>query len=432
MIPRFSRKYSIALACISGLMSFSAYTGCQVAGAAHSSRSEEVGSQTAHSEQEISVATPREEVQVVVGAERTELLLPLLRDKRVALVANATSVVGMEREHLLDNLLRQGVNVVKILGPEHGFRGDADAGATVKDERDVRTGIPIVSLYGKNKKPTPRMLADVDVLLFDMQDVGTRFFTYISTLHYVMEACAVEQKKLIVTDRPNPNDYVDGPILQDDCRSFVGVDPLPILHGLTIGELANMINGEGWLGKKEMKCDLTVVPMSGWKHGQEYALPVKPSPNLPTANAIAWYPSLCLFEATIMSVGRGTDFPFEVLGYPKKVFGSFVFVPRPIRGMDSNPLYKGRHCYGVDLRGEKAPRGLSLQLLIRYYRTARREGIKFVNRKQMFNLLAGTKELAQQIEKGRTEEQIRASWQSDLDKYHKLRKKYLLYPTPTE
>ncbi len=401
MIVRSLTRHIITLACICGLMSF-----CIQA-----------------------YATGQEERQsVVVGAERTEELLPLLRGKAVALVANATSIVGPEREHLLDNLLRHGVQIMKVLGPEHGFRGDADAGATVRDDRDMKTGIPIVSLYGNNKKPTKGMLRDVDVVLFDMQDVGTRFFTYISTLHYVMEACAEQGKKLIVTDRPNPNDNIDGPILQPDCRSFVGLDPLPVLHGLTIGELAQMINGERWLVKKSDKCDLTVIPMTGWKHGQPYILPVKPSPNLPTPQAIAWYPSLCLFEGTIMSIGRGTTFPFEVLGYHNENFGDFTFTPRPIRGMDSNPLYKGRVCHGIDLRRVEAPKGFSLNLLIHFYRIAREEGLRFINRRQTFNILAGTKELALQIEKGMSEEEIRATWQPGLKKYRKMRQKYLLYP----
>ncbi|GAD04421.1 alternate gene name: yzbB [Porphyromonas crevioricanis JCM 15906] len=374
---------------------------------------------------------------LLCGAERMELLLPLIKGKRVALFVNQTSVVGSERRHLVDTLLSQGVHLSKIFVPEHGFRGTDDAGAKVAHERDPKTGLYITSLYSSRKKPSPKDLADVDVIVFDMQDVGARFYTYISSMHYAMEAAAEEGKEIVVCDRPNPNDYVDGPLLESDCRSFVGMHPIPVLHGLTMGELAIMINSEGWL-QSGKKCHLTVIPLSGWEHGQPYQLPVSPSPNLKTDAAVRLYPSLCFFEATIMSVGRGTDRPFEVLGYPDKRFGSYRFVPHPMQGA-SKPLYSGRACYGVDLsaQGESnaadslSPlfdRGLSLAPLIHYYRLARKHGLKLINRRRTFELLAGNKHLSQQLESGLREEAIRATWQEDLSLYRKLRNRYLLYP----
>ena len=239
------------------------------------------------------------------GAEQLEKLLPLLKGKHVALVVNQTSIVGHNQTHLLDTLLSLQVNVRKVFAPEHGFRGNADAGETVKNGKDIKSGLPILSLYGKNKKPTSEQLSDIDVLIFDIQDVGARFYTYISTMHYVMEACAENNKELIITDRPNPCDYVDGPIREEEKKSFVGMHPIPVLHGCTIGELAQMINGEGWLNKN-VKCRITIIPIEGWKHGQAYSLPVKPSPNLPNDQSIALYASLCPFEGTSVSVGRGT------------------------------------------------------------------------------------------------------------------------------
>ncbi len=369
---------------------------------------------------------PKEQAKIIVGAERSDYLYAILKDKRVALVVNQSSVVGEQQVHLLDTLLNLGVDVRKIMVPEHGFRGNIDAGASVKDGKDVKSGLTIHSLYGKNKKPTREMLKGIDYVVFDMQDVGTRFFTYISTMHYVMEACAENNVALVVCDRPNPNDYVDGPILKPDCKSFVGMHPIPIVHGLTVGELARMINGEGWL-KKGIKCELSVIPMKGWKHGEPYQIPIKPSPNLPNDHAINWYPSLCLFEGTIMSVGRGTEMPFEVLGYPNKSFGRFRFIPQAIKGMDSNPLYKGRACYGEDLRRKDAPSEFSLAILLYFANIAKQSGIRFISRPQMFNLLAGDKALARQIEAGYSEKRIRESWKKELDEYKKLRKAYLIY-----
>ena len=277
--------------------------------------------------------------QVLCGADRMEAYDSLLKGKRVSLVINQTSVVGCSS--LLDTLYSRSMDVVQVFTPEHGFRGNADAGETVNDERDVRTNIPIISLYGKNKKPLPTQLAQTDLIVFDIQDVGARFYTYISTLYYVMQACAENSKKLIILDRPNPCDYVGGPVLEKKYQSFVGMLPIPILHGCTVGELAQMINGEGWLGDG-LKCDMVVIPVKGWKHGQPYSLPIKPSPNLPNDQAIAFYASLCPFEGTSVSVGRGTLFPFQMIGSPDLTSYDFQFVPRSLKGFDKNPLHKDK------------------------------------------------------------------------------------------
>lgn len=356
-----------------------------------------------------------------------ELLLPLLEGKRVALMVNQSSLVGETGTHLVDTLLSRGVKVVRLFVPEHGLRGKVDAGKAVKSEIDEKTQLPVVSLYGQRRRPTPEMLEDVDLLLFDLQDVGTRFYTYISSMHYLMEACAEEGKTFVVCDRPNPNDFVDGPILQPDCRSFVGVDPLPIAHGLTVGELALMIDGERWL-RGGRSCRLKVIPLVGWSHGQPYELPVRPSPNLPNSQAIALYPSLCLFEATIMSVGRGTDKPFQALGHPNSGFGQLVFTPRVKVGEDSNPRHKGKPCYGIDYREKGLPKGqISLTPLIDLYRKAESLGLQLINQRQLFDLLAGTKKLRSQLASGLSEAEIRASWEDDLEAYRRLRAKYLLY-----
>lgn len=357
-----------------------------------------------------------------------ELLLPALQGKRVALMVNQSSVVGSAQVHLLDTLLSRGVDVRRIFVPEHGFRGTVDAGKYVKDGKDLRTGVPIISLYGRNKKPSPAQLSDVDVVVFDLQDVGTRFYTYISSMHYLMEALSQAGKALIVCDRPNPNDYVDGPVLEADCRSFVGLHPIPVLHGLTVGELAGMINGEGWLPEGR-QCAVTVIPIEGWHHGEPYQLPVRPSPNLPDARSIELYPSLCLLEASILSVGRGTDSPFRVLGYPHRSFGSYRFVPEPKAGADSQPKHQGKACYGVDLTGEDFPRGqFSLKYILHFHQLAQRHGLKLIDRKRTFEILAGNKRLLSQIEQGMTEAQIRATWQDALTQYQQMRQRYLLYP----
>lgn len=362
------------------------------------------------------------------GAERTEKLLPLLKGKRVALVVNQTSIVGPGQTHLLDTLLSLNVNVKKVFAPEHGFRGNADAGETVANGRDVKSGLPILSLYGKNKKPSAGQLTDIDAVVFDIQDVGARFYTYISTMHYVMEACAEHGKEFIVTDRPNPCDQVDGPIREASKKSFVGMHAIPVLHGCTIGELAQMINGEGWL-KGGAKCRLTIVPMEGWKHGQAYSLPVKPSPNLPNDQSIALYASLCPFEGTAVSVGRGTLMPFQVIGSPHVTGFTFRFTPQPLEGFDKNPLHKGLTCHGLDLRTSPAPEGLSLKYVIRFYQAYKEAGKseKFFTRPEWFDLLLGTSSVRQSIIEGKSEEAIRASWQKDLETYKAMRAKYLIY-----
>lgn len=364
---------------------------------------------------------------VIVGAERMELLLSTLQGKRVALMVNQSSLVGSTGTHLVDTLLSQGINIVRLFVPEHGLRGKVDAGKNVRSGVDEKTGLPVVSLYGQRKRPTPEMLADIDLLVFDLQDVGTRFYTYISSMHYLMEACAEEGKTFVVCDRPNPNDFIDGPILEPDCRSFIGVDPLPVAHGMTVGELALMIDGERWL-RGGNTCHVKVIPMAGWSHGDPYELPVRPSPNLPNSRSIELYPSLCFFEATIMSVGRGTSKPFQAIGYPDKRFGSIVYTPQIKIGEDSNPRHKGRLCYGTDYTSVSLPkRQIALGPLLDYYRKADSLGLQLINQRQLFDLLAGTKKLRQQLSSGLSEEEIRASWQAGLKDFQAKRARYLLY-----
>lgn len=395
--------------------------------------------------------------QIRNGADQLDILLPLLKNKRTGLVINQTSRCGTTP---LPDALNTQVKLIRIFAPEHGFRGTADAGETIRDGKDIRTGLPIISLYGKNKKPLPEQLQDLDVMVFDIQDVGARFYTYISTLYYVMQACAEQGKEVIVLDRPNPCDYVDGPVLRPNWKSFVGMLPVPVLHGCTVGELAQMINGEGWLGKN-LSCQLTVIPVKGWKHGQPYSLPVKPSPNLPNDRAIALYPSLCPFEGTSVSIGRGTEYPFQVIGSPYTNAFSFQFTPRSLEGFDKNPLHKDRICYGVDFRDQTAtpasgahtsrtttngtlpeeaerdlPQGFSLKYILEFYRLYRAKAAKdkafnaekeFFTRPRWFDLLMGTDQVRRDILQGKTEKEIRQSWQPALEKYKDIRKKYLLY-----
>ena len=364
---------------------------------------------------------------ITVGAERMDLLLPTLQGKRVALMVNQSSLVGSTGTHLVDTLLSQGINIVRLFVPEHGLRGKVDAGKNVRSGVDEKTGLPVVSLYGQRKRPTPEMLADIDLLVFDLQDVGTRFYTYISSMHYLMEACAEEGKTFVVCDRPNPNDFIDGPILEPDCRSFIGVDPLPVAHGMTVGELALMIDGERWL-RGGNTCHVKVIPMAGWSHGDPYELPVRPSPNLPNSRSIELYPSLCFFEATIMSVGRGTSKPFQAIGYPDKRFGSIVYTPQIKLGEDSNPRHKGKLCYGTDYTSVSLPkRQIALGPLLDYYRKADSLGLQLINQRQLFDLLAGTKKLRQQLSSGLSEDEIRASWQAGLKAFQAKRARYLLY-----
>lgn len=359
---------------------------------------------------------------IVVGAEQFGAYLPLLEGKRVALIVNQTSLVGTT--HLVDTLLALDVDIQKVFAPEHGFRGAASAGEHIQNAVDERTSLPLISLYGHNKKPTPEQLADVDIVIFDVQDVGTRFYTYISTMHYAMEACAENNKGFLVLDRPNPNgNYIDGPILEPAFRSFVGMHPIPVVHGLTVGELAKMINGEKWLAEG-LTCDLQVIKVKHYNHETPYVLPVKPSPNLPNHQAIKLYPSLCFFEGTPISVGRGTRFPFQVIGKPDPRFGSFRFTPVSMEGA-KHPPYENQQCYGLDLRAVAVPSAIDLSYLIDFYRKSEDKKDFF---KDFFNLLAGTDQLKQQIMAGKTEEEIKQSWAKPLEAYQNMRKKYLLYP----
>ncbi|MDQ2658565.1 MAG: DUF1343 domain-containing protein [Bacteroidota bacterium] len=361
--------------------------------------------------------------QVVVGADQLDVLIPKLAGKNVALVVNHTSLVG--DTHIADTLMASGITIKKVFAPEHGFRGAAADGEKIADGTDARTGLPIVSLYGSNRKPTPEQLADVDIVVFDIQDVGTRFYTYISTMHYVMEACAGQEKKMIILDRPNPNgNYIDGPMRVPALKSFVGMHPIPIVHGLTVGELSGMINGEGWL-EKGVKCDVEVIPVKNWKHADFYSLPVKPSPNLPNDQAVKLYPSLCLFEGTVISVGRGTQTPFLIIGNPEFKDLPFSFTPEPIPGMSNTPPQQGKVCYGLDLRDVEVQPRIDLGYLLDFYQRYPDKEKFFTG---SFDRLAGTPELKEQIKKGLTEEQIRASWQEGLEAYGKMRTKYLLYP----
>jgi uncharacterized protein YbbC (DUF1343 family) len=362
---------------------------------------------------------------IKTGAEQPDLYLSLLKNKKIGLVVNNTSLA--DGVHLVDFLLQNEVQVTKIFAPEHGFRGDVSAGGKVKDGLDTKTGLPVFSLYGKDKKPTAAHLAGLDVVVFDIQDVGCRFYTYISTLHLVMEACAENDVPLVVFDRPNPNgDYIAGPVRKDGFESFVGMDPIPIVHGCTVGELANMINGEGW-HNADRKCDLLVISVKNYDHKMRYSLPERPSPNLPNDLSVRLYPSLCFFEATSVSVGRGTDFPFQVLGGLNENLGSFKFTPKSIPGVAVNPLNKDKECFGIDLRAvDEAPK-FTLKYFLDFYKKYENEA-DFLSRESWLNLLAGTDDLIQQIREGKSESEILKSWEPELEAYQKLRKKYLLYP----
>lgn len=365
---------------------------------------------------------------VITGAEQTKSYLPLISDKNVAVVANQTSIVG--QTHLVDMLLSKHIKIKKIFTPEHGFRGIAEAGENIESGKDKRTGLPIISLYGNHKKPSIDDLNDIDIVLFDLQDVGTRFYTYSSTLQYVMEACAENKKKLIVLDRPNPNGYyVDGPVLEPAYKSFVGLNPIPVVHGLTMGEYAQMLNGEGWLANKE-QCDVTVISMKGYTHETRYKLPVNPSPNLPNMTAVYLYPSLCFFEGTIVSIGRGTAYPFQVVGYPGFTEGPFEFTPKKNPEMKLPPLYENQKCNGFDLRDFgnfyiPSLKKLYLFWIKNIYDNYQQKD-KFFN--DYFDKLAGTDKLRKQIVAGFTEDQIRRTWEESLKVYKVIRKKYLLYP----
>ncbi|MFT6322729.1 MAG: hypothetical protein ACJAWO_000273 [Halieaceae bacterium] len=366
--------------------------------------------------------------QVLVGAERASLYVPQLMDKKVALVVNPTSEVF--GTHLVDFLLEKGIDVKKVFAPEHGFRGTADAGERVKDGIDSKTGVPIKSLYGKNKKPTPQDLEGIDVVIFDIQDVGVRFYTYISTMHYVMQACAENNVQFMVLDRPNPNGfYVAGPVLEMEQQSFVGMHTVPIVHGLTVGEFAQMINEEGWLGNS-LKCELKIVLLTGWSHKDLYQLPVKPSPNLPNMVAVYLYPTLGLFEGTNVSAGRGTDFPFQTFGSPNIQNAPFSYVPISKPGA-KYPKYKGQKCMGKDLRGFDldsfygSPE-IELDYLVWAYSNSIDKQTFFL-KNHFYGRLAGTESLQKQIRDGIAIPSILDSWNIDLNKYLETRKIYLLY-----
>jgi uncharacterized protein YbbC (DUF1343 family) len=377
---------------------------------------------------------------IITGAGQPSLYFPLLSNKKIGVVANQTSVIieklatfdkgesekqKIIKTHLVDYMRDNSINVTKVFAPEHGFRGTADAGEKVVDGVDTKTGLPIISLYGDNKKPSPSQLKGIDMMVFDIQDVGARFYTYISTLHYVMEACAEQRIPLLILDRPNPNGhYVDGPILEPEHSSFVGMHPVPVVHGMTIGEYAQMINGEKWLAKG-ITCDITIIKNEGYTHDSSYSLPVNPSPNLPNDVAITLYPSLCFFEGTFVSAGRGTDMQFQIFGAPSlpKKFYDFSFTPQSNEGA-KNPKFEGQVCHGKDLRGYQKLDRLNLEWLIEAY-VANGKKNAFFN--PFFTKLAGTEKLQEQIEQGYTYREIRKTWMSGLKSYEKMRGKYLLY-----
>ena len=357
--------------------------------------------------------------QIKVAAERTKAYLPLLEDNKIAIVGNQTSMI--KNTHLVDSLISLEVDVIKVFSPEHGFRGKADAGAKIEDGIDVKTGIPIISLYGKNKKPSSKQLENIDVLLFDIQDVGARFYTYISTLHYVMEAAGEHNIKVIILDRPNPNGhYIDGPIREDGFESFVGMHPIPIVHGMTIGEYAKMINAENWISNK---CNLTVIEMENYNHDMHYNLPIKPSPNLPNSKSINLYPSLCLFEGTNISIGRGTDYPFQHFGAPY-LESNYSFTPKSGEG-SKYPKHKNIECFGTDLRfQDNYLTDINLNWIINSYNNCPYKEKFFTN---FFDKLAGTNQLRLQIIEGKNQKEIKESWQEGLDKFKEIRGKYLIY-----
>ncbi|WP_438862468.1 exo-beta-N-acetylmuramidase NamZ family protein [Neptunicella sp.] len=367
---------------------------------------------------------------VIVGASQSQRYLSLLKDKRVGLVVNQTSRVG--NQHLVDFLLSQKVDVKFVFAPEHGFRGDHDAGAKVDSSVDPATGIPVVSIYGKNKKPADEIMQQLDVIIFDIQDVGVRFYTYLSSMHYMMEAAADAGKAFIVFDRPNPNGrFVDGPILEPEFRSFVGMHPIPVLHGMTLGELARMIKGEKWLDTTA-ELNLTVIPVKNYRRDMHYSLPVKPSPNLSNDQSIQLYPSLCFFEATPVSIGRGTDFPFQVVGHDQISLGHFNFTPRAMPGSASNPKLKDIQVSGQDLRHSQIE-GLDIQLLLDWHQAFAAKQREFFSRAGFMDKLAGTDKLRLAIEAGESLNDIRQHWQAGLTDFRKQRKPYLLYPDyPTE
>jgi uncharacterized protein YbbC (DUF1343 family) len=373
---------------------------------------------------------PQKEPKIVTGAENTAAYLPLLKGKKIGIVTNQTGIVSLSEKtsatktvSIVDFLLEKKINVTKIFAPEHGFRGTADAGEHITDGKDVKTGLPIISLYGDNKKPKAGQLAGIDIMVFDLQDVGARFYTYISSLHYVMEACAENNIPLIIFDRPNPNGaIVDGPILEKEHTSFVGMHQIPVLHGMTIGEYGKMINGEKWL-QNGVQCQLTVIPCLNYKHDMPYSLLVKPSPNLPNDQAINLYASLCFFEGTNVSLGRGTNKQFQIYGSPDLPKTGFSFTPNPNEGAKDPPL-KGKLCYGEDLSAIPKVKKLELKWLIKAYNETSDKSKFFT---PFFTKLAGTKKLREQIEAGVSEADIRKSWEKGLAEFKKIRKLYEIY-----
>jgi uncharacterized protein YbbC (DUF1343 family) len=374
--------------------------------------------------------------EIKTGADQTELYLPYLKGKRVAMMANQTSVIG--NTHLVDSLQKLGVNIVKVFGPEHGFRGNASAGVKVKDEIDKTTGIPIISLYGAKNKPTKEDLADVDILIYDLQDVGVRYYTNINALSRLMEACYDSGKEMMILDRPNPNGYlIDGPILDMKHKSGIGMFALPMSHGLTVGEFAQMANGEGWL-KDKVKCNIKVIPVANYNHDMPYTLPVKPSPNLNTQQAIMLYPSTCMFEAVYVNHGRGTYFPFTVFGSPEyKGIYEFSYTPTSIKGMAETPLFMDTVCYGIDLRNYdiellRKSKQINLKWIMELYKNHPHKekffNSKLSNQMNRIEIQIGRGEFRQQIIDGVPEEEIRKSWEPGLSEYKVMRKKYLLYP----
>ncbi len=377
-----------------------------------------------------------EEGQIKTGAEQIEKYVPYLKGKRIAILANPTSVIA--KTHLVDSLNRLGINIVKVFGPEHGFRGDASAGTAVADETDATTGIPVISLYGKKNKPTKEDLANVDIMIYDLQDVGCRFYTNINALSRLMEACYENRKELLILDRPNPNGYlIDGPILDMKFKSGIGMFPLPISHGLTVGEFAQMANGEGWLTTK-VKCNLRIIKVANYDHNMPYDLPVSPSPNLNTQQSVMLYPSTCLFEGIYLNHGRGTYFPFTVVGSPElKGKYKFSFTPTSITGMAETPLFINQVCYGLDLRNYdvellRKKKQINLQWMMELYKASPYKEKFFDSKlsKEMgvIERLSGSALFRQQIVDGKSEKEIRQSWEPGLSEYKVMREKYLLYP----
>ena len=384
-------------------------------------------------------------IPIIVGANQTDAYLSILKNKKIGIVGNQTSVIfkylstkpllqdkknSVEHltayTHLVDSLLSRGINIQKVFSPEHGFRGKADAGELVTDGKDIKTGIPIVSLYGKNKKPSAESLSDIEIMVFDIQDVGARFYTYISTLHYVMQACAENNISLLILDRPNPNGhYIDGPTLEPAHSSFVGVHPIPLVHGMTIGEYAKMVNGQGWLGN-ELQCDIEIITIKNYTHQTPYSLPIRPSPNLPNDTAINLYPSLGFFEGTTINAGRGTEMQFQIFGSPNFSIEQYDFTYTPQSNFGSkDPKHKKEICYGKDLRKTKRLDSINIQWILNAYQKSKDK--KGFFKTKSFTIHAGTQKLQQQIEQGLTAREIKNTWLTDLDTYKKMRTRYLLY-----